>query len=120
MKKDNTSTTTGSAPESIIPVTPDVVETVTPEVVVPEVVTPESITPEVVTPEVVVTSDIEVPVIESTDGKVLTFDGKKVSTDGFRTVPATGERTRHISLEDGSSYDLTEEEYLEGVKYTNI
>lgn len=51
----------------------------------------------------------EVPVVETLESTVKTYEGKEVISDGFREV--NGRDFHHIKLSDGSSYDLTEEEY---------
>jgi len=49
--------------------------------------------------------------------KTATYKGKVIISDGYRTT-ASGTTTRELRLEDGTSQDLTEEEYATEVIYS--
>ena len=115
--------------EEIIPV--EKIQSTPVEEIIPEVVPVEEVIPEVVPviEPVEIVQEQEVKPNPSSlpeekvffeKGKILNFNKKKVGKDGYRTIPESGKLVRSITLEDGSSYDVSDEEYLADILNTNI
>ena len=100
---------------NVVPEVP-VEEVVAPEAEVPaeEVATPEAEVVETPAEEVVETPAEEVAAEPVADVPVLKFAGQVVVTDGTRTVE--GREMHHLTLVDGSSQDVSDEDYAAAVE----